>query len=358
MEYNRREALGLGLAGAAATAMPNNVRPFIFARAKWNARKQLAKGGGIEIPAGDHIIKDGNLEIELTRDGIGYEGAGSSVSKLVFENGGLIINSPSVVWPVRLEGFSILTRQAGKQKNAASTACQIKYPQIPSGVFKTVVARDIIMHGADLYNDWWIGGFALTNCWNVTMDDCQQMGPPATFDNMKYGVLLQGQSTAPVITNLRAFNLDTGLQIKDQTEGLRLTDSDFVGVNVGIKAKTNQGRPGMFIERAHFNAKDAGIIFRNRAQTWITDSLFYRHPGGEKFIGAWGTAVTDTTIRDNQFFGINDRSGGIGVSLTRHQATRTRGNTFDYFEIGQTFGGTRPLEESDNHYRRVLTKTV
>lgn len=318
------------LAGSLVATATQTVTPFIFRRASWNARKALQEGGHIEVPAGRHIIKGRFTPINVDRRGLSIEGAGSRVSELIFEQGGLRINSPEVSWTSHIKGVSLKT-----QKSGAGPAVRVSYPHVDSSIWTACKIDDVLVSGADIRNDRWTGGVDLVNCWNSTINDLQIQGTPGSglSTRMIYGVRIRGQSTAPTLKFSKIHNARFGLIIQDETEGARVHDVDFVGGRIAVDAssrghKFNQA-PMLYVEDCHTNTTVAAVRIRDRAQTWVKNSLIYRLGGSPDWVAVDALRCADTTIAGNKIFGINPRGTGAAVRAVDSRSTEALFNKFD-----------------------------
>jgi hypothetical protein len=113
---------------------------------------------------------------------------------------------------------------------------------------------------------------------------------------------------APTLENIKVYDANIGLNVRSLTatlglaiEGMKISGSDFVGVDIGIKVDNLVAAPGLNVSYCHVSASSTCISLKNINQVFITDTLMYMNGAG----GCLGVSldfVQEASVSNNKLF--------------------------------------------------------
>lgn len=128
------------------------------------------------------------------------------------------------------------------------------------------------------------------------------------------GIILDNTKAAvsSTIRNTKIYDASIGLEVTNSAnpgiEGIRVFDSDFVGVDWGIRATSTISPaiympPQFHVSNTHVNARTGAIRIQNYVQVKINDCLIYTYPSsGQQAEGVNIIQTGESVIQNNHFF--------------------------------------------------------
>lgn len=278
--------------------------------------------GVIYFPPGKYKLSQ-TISVSLTdnRQGITIRGEGSGISVLEFTSGagtGIHITFGGGTGYEGNKG-NIVVKDLTVETDGAGAAYGIHY-ECTAGTTSPgphKIIENVTLSGTTASN-YWQNGIRLTNSSFTNISGVQYQGN-ATGAWAGVGIYIGGTND-PVdifITTFRAWNLDKGIEITGNTEGITIDKSIILSVNKGIHWHTTSKEPWLSINNCHISAKVDCIKAENAMQCQINNNLLYCQAEDAT---AWtGIYVENSSASDYDFMQISHNTiHGFQNNTTRN----------------------------------------
>lgn len=294
----------------------------------------VAAGGGvIYFPAGEYLIEDASLTIALTGDSpIALVGAGSYMTTLRFKGtfaNGIVFTSTTTTANQHPE-FTVKGLSIRTSKLNAGTAVSAEWA---NGLnlerafrMEDVVMGQYLKASSDTGSDfgYWSAGVYIENARNSYFTDCYFFGEMDLSPNTGRAFELAGDSVFVSFNNILVLEADTGIYATSTVEGIKVSNSSFVGARNGVYFDGGAGaEPELCVVNCDFNTSTQGIWCINIQGVSITNSFFFAN----SFLdagGPWpewrgvlieGANSAYATISGNNFTKENERTGDTTTGI-------------------------------------------
>ena len=100
---------------------------------------------------------------------------------------------------------------------------------------------------------------------------------PGRLANFHNGITLEGKCLNTMMSKLTFTHCITGVQVRGESEGTKITQSEILATYFGIYNDTPVGEAGEWVTDTHISCARAGIVSRQRPQAFYSNLLIYRH---------------------------------------------------------------------------------
>ncbi len=341
-----------------------------------------AGGGALYVPQGTYRIKSQITVTCNAQQHISVYGDGRYSSTLDFSTGtslGLNFQSTSTT-PNQLPTFEVTNLGLITSRSNAGTAINVDYASdqnIDASVYfaDLLIAQNIdrVSDGGSGYG-YWTTGIQCTNARNGEIRNLHAYGEMDVAPNSAHGVLLDGESTAFVISDSLFLEFTTGVKATGTSEGLYLSNTDIVYCRYGAyHVSTTGAQPQFTAVGCSFNCANVGVWLDNIQQSVVSDSLFYATAALDT--GTWpawtGVLSEGTLSAFNKVIGCTftkeiGRTGDstTGIDFSQGGSYSSVGNQFFGFSGNpltagvQVRAGVNNVKIGDDHIFSYVTTNV
>jgi hypothetical protein len=307
----------------------------------------VASGGGtLHVPKGVYRISSLISVLCNAQQHFRLTGEGRYVSTFDFSTGsnlGFLFRSTSTT-PNQLPSFEVSDIGLITSRDNAGTALWFDYASDQNIDASCCVSDVFIGQNIDRISDqgsgygYWTTGIRTSNCRNGEVRNVHAYGELNKPPGSAYGIRLELESTAFVISDCLFLEFATGISVVGTTEGVYIDNTDCVYCYYGAYADIASGAEPQFTAvGCSFNCSNAGVWLKNFQQSVIADSLFYA--AGALHTGSWpnwtGVLIQGANSRFNKVVGCtftkeNGRTGDItsGIDFNQGRCYSATGNHF------------------------------
>jgi hypothetical protein len=189
---------------------------------------------------------------------------------------------------LKVEGISFERAGAapGVSGRALTVRCLACEPSVGS-ILPSVVLNDLEFTGLQVKTQSFQWGIHLNEVQGAFVDNVSYRGSfDTSYPTVRYGTAIRadnvegGNPFGLMVSKLVVLTAQFGVDIQE-SEGAKITGSDLVAVNTGIRWRpgvVGVGQPGLTVMGNHINAYDYGIDAKGNHQAIISDNLIYRRP--------------------------------------------------------------------------------
>jgi polygalacturonase len=291
-------------------------------------------GDVVFVPPGTYRVTSALTQSDTELAVVGG-GQGVSVLRFVNDTNGLEIDYTTNAGTTPK---SLTVRELTLEKALANsgTAIEATWPDYSSSIWHHAVFENVEMRGTDVAstNNCWLNGIRVDEGWHSLMNGIMFT---ATGARNGSAILLENQSIASCLFDVRAYNCDTGVVIDTPCEGVRITNSDLVAVNDGVRVRNGTGRPPQLnVQNTHVAAHSQGVQVQHRAQSCIAGNLIYKRDDDTDFTGVTVQDSQDVRVVNNCFIDLSGDAGATNGVVTMEGSERAivTGNQFVGFDTG------------------------
>jgi hypothetical protein len=294
----------------------------------------IAAGGGVVyFPAGEYLIEDASLTLTLTDDSpVALVGAGSYMTTLRFKGtftDGIVFTSSTTSANQHPE-FTVKGLSIRTSKLNAGTAVSAEWA---NGLnierafrMEDVVIGQYIKSLSDTGSDfgYWSAGVYIENARNSYFTDVYFYGEMDLSPNTGKAFELAGDSVFISFNNILVLEASTGIFATSTVEGIKVSNSSFVGTRNGIFFDGGAGaEPELCVVNCDFNTANEGVWTINIQGVSITNSFFFANSWLDAG-GPWpewrgvlmqGANSAYASIIGNNFTKENERTGDITTGI-------------------------------------------
>jgi hypothetical protein len=339
-------------------------------------------GGALFVPSGKYRIKSRISVICDAQQHISIYGEGRYVSTLDFSTAsdlGLNFQSTSII-ANQLPTFEVTSLGLITSHQEAGSAINVDFASDQNLDGSVYFADLLIAQNIDRSSDsgsgygYWTTGIECTNARNGEIRNVHAYGEMQVSPNSAFGVLIDGESTAFVISDSLFLEFTTGVKAEGTSEGLYLNNTDIVYCRYGAYHTSSVGtQPQFTAVGCSFNCANAGVWLNNIQQSVVADSLFYA--ASVLDTGTWpewkGVLIDGSLSAFNKVIGCTftkeiQRTGDIttGIDFNQGAAFSSTGNHFFGFSGNAlTYGvqvrsGVSNVKIGDDHIFSFVTNNV
>ncbi len=333
-----------------------------------DAVRNLAKSGVIALPAGTFRA---DCRLVVRDQPVHVMGAGVGLTRILFgkgERAGLEIDEDSPTSGVEVSGLSLVAPDP-----TSVPAITVHFERFAS------TQHGPSIHDVDIRSgngtSTWREGVVLENGAYGTLRDVSVSG---TSPRTKSGVdprtglgscfRLTAGSIGVEVDHATCYYAVTGLKVEDDSEGVKVHDSEFVAVTIGLEAVGRQNKnhaspPSIIFSRNHINSYVAGARFTAWSQVQATSNLLYKMIDSDQdWTGFWladariGTDTLGSNLGNytsNIFYGF--RGSAAGGTAQAYKIAPSATNNFVHGEIAEAMdyfadeeNGSGPNRITDN----------
>lgn len=339
-------------------------------------------GGALYVPQGVYRIKSRLTVTCPAQQHIVIYGDGRYVSTLDFSTGatlGINFQSTSVT-ANQLPTFQVTNLGLITSKQNAGTAINVDYASDlnldASVYFADLLIAQNIDRPSDSGSDYgyWTTGIECTNARNGEVRNVHAYGEMNLLPNSSAGILIDGESTAFVVSDSLFLEFTTGIRASGTSEGLYIDNTDIVYCRYGAYHDSTLGaQPQFTAVSCSFNCANVGVWLQNIQQSVVADSLFYA--ASVLDVGTWpewkGVLFQGSLSAFNKVTGCTfskeiGRTGDIttGIDFNQGASYSSSGNHFFGFSGNPlTYGiqvrsGVSNVKIGDDHVFSFVTSNV
>ena len=339
-------------------------------------------GGSLFIPAGTYRIKSKITVTCNAQQHISIYGEGRYLSTLDFSNSadlGLNFQSTSTT-PNQLPTFQVENIGLITSALNSGTAINVNYASDANLDASVYFADLLIAQNIDRTSDsgtgfgYWNQGIACFNARNGEIRNLHAYGEMNVAPNSAHGVIINGESTAFVISDSLFLEFNTGVKATGTTEGLYLNNTDIVYCRFGAIHESIIGaQPQFTAVGCSFNCANVGVWLTDIQQSVIADSLFFA--ASVLDTGTWpdwtGVLIDGSLSAFNKVIGCtftkeSQRTGDttIGIDFNEGASYSATCNHFFGFSANQlTYGirvrsGVSNVKIAEDHIFSFVTNNV
>ncbi len=225
-------------------------------------------GDTIFLPPGTYRVTS---TLSQSNKSLAIVGMGSGTSTIRAEHGtngiGLNPEGGAARDRIVLLGFTLLTTRSD-----AGTGIDCRWDDIQSSQEHLCVIDDVEISGTDYPNNGWANGIILEEAWHSYVTNTNIRGR-----EVGSGVKLIGQCIGTVFDKLTVFFHNSGVNIDNPNEGIRITNTNLVAVDTGVFCQTGDRQPpNIVVLNSHAAARKHGILLRDHSQGIIVGNLIYK----------------------------------------------------------------------------------
>jgi hypothetical protein len=341
-----------------------------------------AGGGALYVPSGTYRIKSKITVVCNAQQHIVVYGDGRYLSILDFSTAsdlGLNFQSTSTT-ANQLPTFQVTNLGLITSHQEAGSAINVDFASDQNLDGSVYFADLLIAQNIDRVSDsgsgfgYWTTGIECTNARNGEIRNVHAYGEMNVLPNSAYGVLIDGESTAFVISDSLFLEFTTGVEATGTSEGLYLNNTDIVYCRFGAYHHSTVGaQPQFTAVGCSFNCSNVGVWLDNIQQSVVADSLFFA--ASVLDTGTWpewkGVLFEGSLSAFNKVIGCTftkeiQRTGDIttGIDFNEGAAYSSVGNHFFGFSGNAlTYGvqvrsGVSNVKIGDDHIFSFVTNNV
>lgn len=243
-----------------------------------------AGGGILLVPPGTYRITCALTATCDAQQNIRVQGCGRYVSTLDFSGDaclGLVFNSTTTV-NFQMPTFEVADLGLITSQDNCGAALSFLYADSDYCDASVFVDNVYIGQNTDRTSDggtgygYWTYGIKTCNTRNGEIRNLHAVGELNRSPGSASGVLLQGESTAFVISSSFFIEWLTGVEATGTTEGVYLSDTDIVFCRYGVHYVSSVGaQPQFTATGCSFNTANVGVWLSNIQNAVVDSSLFY-----------------------------------------------------------------------------------
>jgi hypothetical protein len=297
----------------------------------------------VYFPPGNYAFSSQLVYSLASNNSITIEGAGASVTNLVWTGGGgMKINTANNVNSVHLKDFSVTTGSVnvgvgiflngtGSSGNAQANLSTID---------------NVLVQGSGfIATNYWSIGIEINNISNVNLKGVTVVGANAAYQTNGTGVYLVGASNASQTVQVNLIGcvlqyVGVGLNYGSNVEGVTVTATNFTGDANGIDITAAAGTTsGLSVTMSQFNSNVNAILNPNGIDGLFIVGNYFEIPynGGATVTGINLGKQSSAVINGNVFERISSSATGTNGIVIAGPSTlpgMITGNTFESLGTG------------------------
>lgn len=295
----------------------------------------IAAGGAVlQLPAGDCRANNQMTKNITGIRGLTIQGHGQNATSLTFTHGGdgLVFNwtaGDAISGPaVTLRDLSIRTTAVG-----AGTAVKITGNHTSGAIDPSIIVDAVAFTGTDFAHSWGAGLLTINTGYVFVSNSRFEFKSGTKAGNGMWITNPNGlDGNIYNVVNSNFDWCDKCIYVADVTEGLLVTNSNFVASNYGIYWDTSTTRSGLQVANSQFACSIYCIYMHNIYNSQITGNLIFPQASGS--VGILLNSSVGNTITSNSCSGVAGAPGSNCIILqTGATDNSINGN---YFNVGTT----------------------
>lgn len=248
-----------------------------------NAIPDGQDGGVVYIPAGTWLETQRAIVPPSKNVTFMGDGMDRSVLSWTVAGGGIQVNMGSYERTSVIRDLTLET-----QVPSGGAALEIAGQPAGSSPFRTAHITGIQARPNGINSgNYWEYGMILRHAWNVHIEGFHYHGHNETIDSQA-GIYLGDQCVNAHVIGYHAYSVRNAIELQEDavSEGLTVTAGKWVGIDVGILARTLGPNGGLTVVGVHMDAKLAGIRMNYRHLAEIIGVTIQKNPGStNNFLG-------------------------------------------------------------------------
>jgi hypothetical protein len=262
------------------------------------------------------------------------DGMDRSVLSWTVANGGILVNMGSY------ERTSVV-RDLTLETQVVSGGSALEIIGVPAGSspFRTAHITGISArpNGINIGN-YWTYGINLSHAWNVHIDGFHYHGFNEHIDSQA-GIYLGDLCVNAHVIGYHAWSVRNAIELREDavSEGLTITAGKWVGIETGIRARTQGNNGGLTVVGVHMDALLAGILMDHRHLAEIIGVTIQKNPASRNnFLGIevqnsdWCRIQASHIQRSDEAASLSDN----GIVLANSNYSIISGNNIRGFDSG------------------------